>query len=132
MCDLDRFCKIWSHILFLKVNCTVHAISFTVLCFFISENPFYKLLTNQSLVALLGTSPVISVIIAIDSDGTRSQQDNVTNSLVFTHTSSSGDVVNVDGLEDNFQLYHYTFPPVQRSSVGTYTITSGMSFTYPS
>ena len=87
------------------------------------------MLTNNSLVVALGSSPVISIIIAIDSDGTRSQQDNATNSLVFTHTSNNGDVVNVDGLEQdpvNFQLYHYTFPPVQRSSVGTYTITSGM------
>ena len=95
---------------------------------YISENPFYLLLTNQSLVVPLGSSPVISIIIAIDCDGTRSQQDNVTNSLVFHHTSNSGDVVNVDGLEQdpvNFQLYHYTFPPVQRSSVGTYKIISG-------
>ena len=97
---------------------------------FFSENPFYKLLTNQSLIVPLASSPVISIIIAIDSDGTRSQQDNVTNSLVFTHTNNNGDVVNVDGFEqdpENFQLYHYTFPPVQRSNNGTYTITSGMS-----
>jgi len=88
------------------------------------------LLTNQSLIVPLASSPVISIIIAIDSDGTRSQQDNVTNSLVFTHTNNNGDVVNVDGFEqdpENFQLYHYTFPPVQRSNNGTYTITSGMS-----
>ena len=86
------------------------------------------MITNQSILAPLGSSPVISIIIAIDSDGTRSQQDNVTNSLVFTHTNNSSDVVNVDLEQDpvNFQLYHYTFPPVQRSSVGTYTITSGM------
>jgi len=78
----------------------------------------------------LASSPVISIIIAIDSDGSRSQQDNVTNSLVFTHTNNNGVVVNVDGLEqdpENFQLYHYTFSPVQRSDNGTYTIKSGMS-----
>jgi len=96
---------------------------------FISENPFYKLLTNQSLIVPLASSPVISVIIAIDSDGTRSQQDNVTNSLVFNHTNNNGAVASVDGLEqdsENFQLYHYTFSPVQRSDNGTYTITSCM------
>ena len=87
------------------------------------------LLTNQSLVVPLGSSPEISVIIAIDSDGTRSQQDNVTNSLVFTHTGNSGAVVNMDGLEQDpvkFQLYHYTFPPVQTDSAGNYIITSGL------
>ena len=105
------------------------------LCFFLCvcvcflENPFYSLLTNQSLEVPSGSRPQISVIIAIDSDGTRSQQDNVTNSLLFTHTSNSGAVVNVDGLEQdpvNFQLYHYTFPPTRRSSIGSYTITSSM------
>ena len=83
------------------------------------------------MVVPLASSPVIRIIIAIDSDGTRSQQDSVTNSLVLTHTNNNGDEVNVeDGLEqdpENFQLYHYTFPPVQRSNNGTYTITSGMS-----
>ena len=96
--------------------------------FFYSENPFYLLLTNKNLVVPLDNSPVIDIVIAIDSDGTKSQQDIVTKSLVFTHTSNNGDVVNVDGLEQNpvnFQLYNYTFPPVQRSSVGNYTITSG-------
>jgi len=76
----------------------------------------------------LASSPVISVIIAIDSDGTRSQQDNVTNSLVFTHTNKNGVVVNVDGLEQdpvNFQLYHYTFPPLQENNEGIYSIKSG-------
>jgi len=87
------------------------------------------LLSNQSLIVPLASSPVISIIIAIDSDGARSQQDNVTNSLVFTHTNNDGLVVNVDGLKQdpgNFQLYHYTFPPIQRSSVVSYNITSGM------
>ena len=76
----------------------------------------------------LGSSPVISIIISIDSDGTRSQQDIVTNSLVFTHTNNNGAAVGVDGLEQdpvNFQLYHYTFPPVQDGDEGTYTITAG-------
>jgi len=75
-----------------------------------------------------GSSPVIRIIIAIDSDGTRSQQDNVTNSLVFTHTSNNGAVVNVDGLQQDpvsFQLYHYTFPPVQDRSEGIYAIMAG-------
>ena len=92
-------------------------------------NPYYELLTNESIIAPLASSPVISVIIAIDSDGTRSQQDIVNNSLVFTHTKNSGDVVNVDGLEQdvvNFQLYHYTFPPVTRLNSGTYTIKSSL------
>ena len=76
----------------------------------------------------LGSSPVISVIIAIDSDGTRSQQDNVTDSLVFTHTNNSGAVADMDGLEQdpvNFQLYHYIFSPIQDGNEGTYTITIG-------
>ena len=86
-------------------------------------------MSNWSSVVPLASSPVISIIIAIDSDGTRSQQDNVTNSIVFTHTNNNGDVVSVDGLEQdpvNSQLYHYAFPPVQNSSEGIYAIQSGV------
>ena len=78
--------------------------------------------------APLGSRPVISVIIAIDSDGTRSQQDNITNSLVLTRTSNSSAAFRVDrGFKQdpfNFQLYNYTFPPVTNSNTGNYTITS--------
>ena len=78
----------------------------------------------------MASSPVISIIIAIDSDGTRLRQDNVTNSLFLTHTDNNGvvTVVNMDALEQDpvtFQLYHYTFPPVQDSSEGIYTIIAG-------
>ena len=97
------------------------------------ENPYYKLKSNQTLVVPLGSSPVISVIIAINSDGTRSQQDNVTKSLVFAHTNNSRAAANGDELEQdpvNFQLYHYTFPPVQNNSEGIYAITSGTDIMY--
>ena len=99
-----------------------------MILFFHLDNPHYNLLTGQYIIAPLASSPVIDVIIAIDSDGTRSQQDNVTNSLVLTHTSNSRAVVYLYGElkqdPDNFQLYHYTFPPVTNSNEGRYTITS--------
>jgi len=83
--------------------------------------------SNWISVVPLASSPVISIIIAIDSDGTRTQQDNVTNSLLITHTNN--DVISVDGLEQdpvNSQLYHYTLPPVENSSEGIYAIQSGV------
>ena len=93
-----------------------------------TENPYYRLLTNNTIYAPLASSPVISIIVAIDSDGTASQQDDVvTDSLVLARNNDE-DIIGVfEQDSDNFQLYHYMFPPLQRLDMGAhkYVIYSG-------
>lgn len=70
---------------------------------------------------------MISIIIAIDSDGTENQQNIVTNSLKLEKLSGSvvaGGRFEQDSI--NFQLYHYIFSPLNRSSNGQYIIYSGI------
>ena len=80
----------------------------------------------------MASSPVISIIVAIDSDGTVSQQDNVTDSLVLARPNDE-DIIGVfEQDSNNFQLYHYMFPPLQKQDVGQYVISSsGINFSVP-
>ena len=92
------------------------------------ENPFYRLLTNHTIYAPLASSPVISIIVAIDSDGTINQQDDVTNSLVLARPSDEDNIIGeFEQDSTNFQLYHYMFPPLQRQNMGQYVIYSGIN-----
>ena len=95
-------------------------------------NPYYRLLTNQTIHAPLASSPVISIIVAINSDGTVSQQDNVTDSLVLARPNDE-DIIGVfEQDSNNFQLYHYMFPPLRRQNMGEYVISAGMyCYCYP-
>ena len=90
-----------------------------------TENPFYKLLTNHSIYAPLASSPVISIIVAIDSDGTINQQDDVTESLVLARPNDEDFIGQFEQDSTNFQLYHYVFSPLQRRNMGPYIIYSG-------
>ena len=91
-----------------------------------TENPYYRLLTNSTIYAPLASSPVISIIVAIDSDGTVSQQDDVTDSLVLARSDDEDFIDMFEQDSDNFQLYHYMFPPLQRQNKGQYIIYSGI------
>ena len=76
----------------------------------------------------MASSPIIRIVIAINSDGTIDQQVVTTDSLSFTHTRNEV-AMPLEGLEPdplNFQLYEYTFPPLRRSSQGEYRIQSGI------
>ena len=87
-------------------------------------NPFSDLLTNRTIYTPLASSPVISIVVAIDSDGTISQQNNVTESLVLIGPNDFMDKFEQDSTD--FQLYHFTFPPLQRQNMGRYMILSGI------
>ena len=86
------------------------------------ENPFYKLLNNRTIYAPLASSPVISIIVAIDSDGTISQQDDVTQSLVLARPNDEDFNGEFEQDPINFQLYHYMFPPLRRENMDQYLI----------
>ena len=70
---------------------------------------------------------MISIIVAIDSDGTVNQQDDVTNSLVLARPNDEEFMGEFEQDSNNFQLYHYIFSPLQRKNMGQYVIYSGIS-----
>ena len=95
------------------------------------ENPYYRLLTNRTIYAPLASSPVISIIVAIDSDGTVSQQDDVvTDSLVLGRPDDENIIGVFEQDPTNYQLYHYMFPPLRRENMGQYIVYAGINATY--
>ena len=89
-------------------------------------NPYFRLFTNHTIHALLASSPEISIIVAIDSDGTTSLQNDT---LVLARPNSDNIVGEFQQDSDNFQLYHFMFPPLQRQDMGQYEIYSGINVT---
>ena len=87
------------------------------------ENPYYRLLTNHTIYAPLASSPVVSIIVAINSDGTLCLQNDTP---VLIRPNNDNIVGEFQQDSDNFQLYHYMFPPLQTQDVGQYNIYSGM------
>ena len=67
---------------------------------------------------------MISIIVAIDSDGTVSRQDDITESLVLALPNDE-DFIGFEQDSTDFQLYHYMFPPLRRENMGRYFIYSG-------
>ena len=94
--------------------------------FVLIENPYHKLITNQTILAPLASSPFISIFVVINSDGTKEQQNNVTGSLRLVNESSNTEVGKFKQDPARFQLYHYIFPPLKRSDNGSYIIYSGI------
>ena len=91
----------------------------------IIENPFYNLLTNKTLYAPLASSPLISIIVAINSDGTKDHQDDISDSLVLARPNDEDFFGEFRQDSTNFQLYHYMFTPLKRRNMGQYIIYSG-------
>ena len=91
------------------------------------ENPYYRILTNHTIYAPLASSPEISVIVAIDSDGTESQQDDVVTDSLLLARPDDENFIEVFFEQDptSYQLYHYMFPPLQRKNMGQYIIYAG-------
>ena len=83
-------------------------------------------MSNSTIYAPLASSPIISIIIAIDSDGTEEQQDIITDSLVLARPNDDDIFGEFEQDSDNFQLYHYMFPPLRRLNNGQYIIYSGI------
>ena len=96
------------------------------ICIFVFiENPFYNLLTNKTLYVPLASSPLISIIVAINSDGTKNHQDDITDSLVLARPNDEDFFGEFEQDSTNFQLYHYMFTPLKRQNMGQYIIYSG-------
>ena len=110
----------------LYVHINVSYDTYVWMCTFI-ENPYYRLLTDRTIYAPLASRPVISIIVAIDSYGTESQQNDVVNgSLVIAHHNNEDDPKVFQQDSDNFQLYSYMFTLLQRQNMGQYIIYAGI------
>ena len=84
------------------------------------------MLGNSSILATVGSRPVLEFIVAIDSDGVQEFQNNVTSLLTFTFTNSSQNrfLLPLPVMDpDNSQHYLYTLPSLGIITEGIYTLT---------
>ena len=92
------------------------------------------MLGNSSILATVGSRPVLEFTVAVDSDGVLEFQNNVTSLLTFTFTNSSQNqtLLPLPVLDpNNFQRYSYTLPPLGVGTEGIYTLTfNGMAALY--
>ena len=84
------------------------------------------MLGNSSILATVGSRPVLEFTVAVDSNGVLEFQNNVTSLLNFTFTNSSQSKTLLPLPEmdpDNFQRFPYTLPPLGVGTEGMYTLT---------
>ena len=86
------------------------------------ENPYVRLISNSNISATLGTRQELEFVIAIDSDGSKLQQNSVLSLVNFTFDN----LINATMLQltesNEFQHYTYVSPPIDNSSAGLYAL----------
>ena len=83
------------------------------------------MLGNSSILATVGSRPVLEFTVAVDSDGVQEFQKNVTSLLTFSFMNSSQNefLLPLPVMDpDNFQRYSYTLPPLGINNEGIYTL----------
>lgn len=81
---------------------------------------------NSSVLATVGSRPVLEFTVAVNSDGVQEFQNNVTSLLTFAFTNSSQNrtLLSLPTMDpDNFQRFSYTLPPLGVGTEGVYTLT---------
>ena len=83
------------------------------------------MLGNSSILATVGSRPVLEFTVAVDSDGVQEFQNNVSSLLTFTFINSTQiqTLLPLPVMDpDNFQRYSYTLPPLGVGTEGIYTL----------
>ncbi|XP_065913065.1 hemicentin-1-like isoform X2 [Dysidea avara] len=92
------------------------------------ENPFLRLNSERDISSIIGTRPIIMYTIAVDADGTREGQKNLSSIASLSFRNSSGQNLNKNEdlfkfTETSFQNYDYPLPPLDSNTEGNYILT---------
>ena len=94
----------------------------------ILENPYLRQLNKISEGYSVGARPVLMYVIAVDDDGTREEQKNISSIASFQFTDPEGKNFDysskfIEFEEASFQYYIYALPALKEEDSGTnYTI----------
>ena len=94
---------------------------------FFLENPYLRLLSDESVEASVGARPIIMYVIAVDADGTRENQKRLNSSFAFVKSDNQLQET-VDATETSFQHYRYILPILEEDSGGSYKLTIGYHY----
>ena len=85
------------------------------------------MLGNSSILATVGSRPVLEFTVAVDSNGLQEFHNDITSLLTFSFVSNSDQrpvpLPQPVMSTDNFQRYLYKLPPVGVNTEGIYTLT---------
>jgi len=99
-----------------------------------AETPYLRLVGDSNITATLGSRPEVEFVLAVDSDGVRDFQKNISNFLSFSFTNhdmmkTALSLPQVD--PNNFQHYKTVLPSVKLTTEGIYTLNyTGMNMQF--
>ena len=81
----------------------------------------------MSIESSVGARPIFMYVIAVDADGTREEQKNLSSIASFEFVNSDGEAFNYSSrftefVKTSFQYYSYVLPPLEEDAGGNYTI----------
>ena len=82
----------------------------------------------MSVASSTGTRPIFMYVIAVDADGTREEQKNLSSIASFEFVNSDGEAFNYSSSftefeETSFQYYNFALPVLEENAGGNYTLT---------
>jgi len=89
-----------------------------------------RLLSDASVKSSVGGRPIIMYVIAVDDDGTREQQSNLSTFASFEFENGDGNPSNftsnfTEFMEVSYQYYSYALPVLKEDDEGTYRFVIG-------
>ena len=94
------------------------------------ENPYLRLLSNVTVESSAGTRPHLMYVIAVDDNGTREEQKNLSSIASFEFVNLDEQAFDYSSrfnefIETSFQNYSYVLPVLTEDAEGSYTLTLG-------
>ena len=90
--------------------------------FLFLENPYLRLLSNSTVDSTEGTRPIFMYVIAVDDNGTREGQKNLSSIATFEFNSNTDNSRLSEFLETSFQFYTYVLPALDEDAEGSYAL----------
>ena len=89
----------------------------------------------MSVESAVSTKPILMYVIAVDADGTREEQKNLSSIASFEFVNSDGEAFNYSSrftefVETSFQYYSYVLPVLEEDAEGNYILTLGCYMCY--
>ena len=90
--------------------------------FLFLENPYLRLLSNSTIDSTEGTRPIFMYVIAVDDDGTREEQKNLSSIATFKFNLNIDNSRLNEFVETSFQFYTYALPVLDEDAEGSYAL----------
>ena len=99
-------------------------------CSYFLENPYLRQLSQIEEEYPTGARPILMYVIAVDDNGTREEQKNLTSVASFKRIKPDDQTINYNSVitefvETSFQHYNYGLPKLEENAEGDYILILG-------